>query len=217
MIEDVSSRVEFYIKHKLSTNQFLLLELLHTEQYFKSNQGLKYKTIGNIYKWSKAGQDGLKGAGWTAEEVEDLIAKEYVFGIKSKQKDLNGKEIYGYSIDQLILTQKFSDIMFINSNFAFDEILEIYPDTFLITKDGHTNTVFSKAGDLDKVQQNYHKLIKGNILKHEEVKEIVLYAKSRNLCNYKLENFLTKGVIDSIKKMMGEHKEKDINDGQQEL
>jgi hypothetical protein len=151
---------------------------------------LKYKTVGNIYKWSK------EGKGWSEQEIEDLINKDYLFGIKSQQ--VNGT--ITYSIDQLILTQKFSDIMFVNSNFAFEEILDIYPDTFQI----QGQTVSTKSGDLDKVQQNYFKLIKGNTVKHEEIKNIITYAKERGLCNYKLENFLTKGVIDTIKKMIGE-------------
>lgn len=192
MIDDVNAYVDFMVKHKLSTNQFLLLQLLHEETMFKEvkTNSLRFKTLGNIYKWSK------EGKGWTEQEIEDLIAKDYLFGIKSKQT--NGT--ITYSIDQLILTQKFSDIMFINSNFAFEEILDIYPDTFQI-KD---KPVFTKSGDLDKVQQNYFKLIRGNTVKHEEIKYIITYAKERGLCNYKLENFLTKGVIDTIKKMIGE-------------
>lgn len=192
MIDDVNAYVDFMVKHKISTNQFLLLQLLHEETMFKEvkSNSLRFKKIGNIYKWSK------EGKGWTEQEIEDLIAKDYLFGIKSKQT--NGT--ITYSIDQLILTQKFSDIMFVNSNFAFEEILDIYPDTFQI----QGQTVFTKSGDLDKVQQNYFKLIRGNTVKHEEIKYIITYAKERGLCNYKIENFLSKGVIDTIKKMIGE-------------
>lgn len=192
MIDDVNAYVDFMVKHKISTNQFLLLQLLHEETMFKEvkSNSLRFKKIGNIYKWSK------EGKGWTEQEIEDLIAKDYLFGIKSKQA--NGT--ITYSIDQLILTQKFSDIMFVNSNFAFEEILDIYPDTFQI----QGQTVFTKSGDLDKVQQNYFKLIRGNTVKHEEIKYIITYAKERGLCNYKIENFLSKGVIDTIKKMIGE-------------
>lgn len=182
MIENVNAYTDFLVKNKLTTNQFFLLLLLYQENMFKAKEGLKYKNVGNIYKWTD------KGSGWTTAEIDDLIAKDYVFGIKP------------YEIDQLILTQKFSDIMFINGIFAFEEILEIYPDTFQI----QTQTVFTKSGDLDKVQQNYTKLIGNSITKHEEIKTIILYAKERGLCNYKLENFLSKGVLDSIRKMIGE-------------
>ena len=191
ILDDVNAYVDFLTKNKISTNQFLLLYLLYTEKFVKVDDKLKYKRIGNIYKWAS------EGKGWTKEEIEDLIDKDYVFGIKS----LNPKDnTLTYFVDQLILTQKFSDLMFINTTFAFEEILEIYPDTFVVNQ----STVFTKAGDLDKVQANYSKLIKNSIAKHEEVKNIILYAKERGLCNYKLENFLSKGVIDSIKKMMEE-------------
>lgn len=189
MIENVNVYTDFLVKNKLSTNQFYLLLLLYQEGMYQSDDGLKYKTVGNIYKWTK------EGKGWSIKEIEELIEKDFIFGIKR----LSGG-VYTYPIDQLILTQKFSDIMFINGNFAFDEILELYPDTFIV----NTTTVFSKSGDLNKVQDNYSRLIKGSISKHEEIKKVVLYAKERGLCNYKLENFLSKGVIDSIKKMMGE-------------
>lgn len=210
ILDDQNAYVDFLTKNKLSTNQFLLLYLLYTEQMIKSENSLKFKKVGNIYKWM------TEGKGWSIGEIDDLIAKDYVFGIKSLHETPEGKKL-SYSIDQLILTQKFSDLMFINANFAFEEILELYPDTFQIVKDGHTNTVFTKSGDLDKVQLNYSKLIKNNILKHEETKQIIIYAKERGLCNYKLENFLTKAVLDSIRKMMVNHIEKDINDGSKEL
>lgn len=191
ILDDVNAYVDFLTKNKLSTNQFLLLYLLYTEKFVKVDDKLKYKRIGNIYKWSS------EGKGWSKEEIQDLIDKEYVFGIKA----LNPKDnTLTYFVDQLILTQKFSDLMFINTTFAFEEILEIYPDTFTVNQ----STVFTKAGDLDKVALNYNKLIKNSIAKHEEIKQIITYAKERGLCNYKLENFLSKGVIDTIKKMMGE-------------
>ena len=191
ILDDVNAYVDFLTKNKLSTNQFLLLYLLYTEKFVKVDDKLKYKRIGNIYKWSS------EGKGWTKEEIQDLIDKDYVFGIKA----LNPKDnTLTYFVDQLILTQKFSDLMFINTTFAFEEILEIYPDTFVVNQ----STVFTKAGDLDKVALNYSKLIKNSIAKHEEIKQIITYAKERGLCNYKIENFLSKGVIDSIKKMMEE-------------
>ena len=70
MIDDVNAYVDFMVKHKLSTNQFLLLMLLHTESYFKSQKGLKYKTVGNIYKWSKEGKGFFR--------YQDPITKEII-------------------------------------------------------------------------------------------------------------------------------------------
>lgn len=193
ILDDPNAYVDFLAKNKLSTNQFLLLYLLYTEQMIKADNRLKFKKIGNIYKWQ------VEGKGWTLEEIEDLINKDYVFGIKSVQKTPQGDKV-GYSIDQLILTQKFSDLMFINANFAFEEILELYPDTIIVKE----RTYFTKNGDLDKLSLDYCKLIKNNLHKHEEVKEIILFAKDRGLCNSHISKFLSKGTIDSIKKMMEE-------------
>jgi len=190
ILDDADAYVEFLTKNRLSTNQFLLLYLLYTEQMFKINKKLKFKSIGNIYKWSN------EGTGWSENEIDDLISKDYVFGIKSRQ--VNG--VINYSIDQLILTQKFSDLMFINGNFALDEILEIYPDTISV----NGTIYFTKNGDLDKIAVDYCKLIKNSIHKHEEMKGILQYAKEKGLCNTHISKFLTKGTIDSIKKMMEE-------------
>lgn len=209
ILQNSDDYVAFLIKHKLSTNQFLLLHLLNSESMFKSNDKLRFKTIGNIYKWSEAGSETIKkegkivknpnftkGAGWTKQEIKDLIDKEYLWGIESLQPD----KTMNYSIDQLILTQKFSDIMFINASFAFDEILEIYPDTM----DIQGQTVFTKSGDLDKLREKYVKLIKNSIVKHEEIKTIIQFGVDKGLCKYKLDNFLNEAIINSIRKIMEE-------------
>ncbi len=90
ILDDADAYVEFLTKNRLSTNQFLLLYLLYTEQMFKINKKLKFKSIGNIYKWSN------EGIGWSENEIDDLISKDYVFGIKSRQ--VNGVVGKGMSV-----------------------------------------------------------------------------------------------------------------------
>lgn len=197
MIENTKEYVDFLIKNKLSCNQFLLLHLLYTERMYKIQNKVTYTQASSLYKWISEGKHTI-----SVVEIDDLIKLEYVFGIKQSNQ---------YEIDQLILTEKFFNLMFVNLD-AFDEILDIYPDKFYI----NTQTVFTKAGDLDKVAANYLKLIKGSLSKHEEIKKVIEFAKERNLCNYKLENFLTKGVLDTIIKDMVTVTER-VNDGQQEL
>jgi hypothetical protein len=189
ILEDEKEYVEFLVKNKLSTNQFLLLYLLYTERMCKSKGGASYTKAGNLYKWM------VEGKGWNNEEIEGLIKLDYVIGFK------DGK---GYAIDQLILTEKFFDLMFIETEDAFNEILELYPDRMII----NNQTTFTKAGDLSKVADNYAKMIRNNLKKHEEMKELIKYAAERGLCKYKIENFLSKGVIDAIKKEIGESYER---------
>ena len=185
ILNDEQEYVEFLIKNKLSTNQFLLLYLLYTERMCKNKGKTTYATTGNIYKWI------TEGKGWKKEEVEELIKLKYVIGFEKNNK---------YEIDQLILTEKFFDLMFIDTEDAFNEILELYPDRMII----NNQTTFTKAGDLSKVADAYAKMIKNNLKKHEEMKELIKYAAERGLCKYKIENFLSKGVIDAIKKEIGE-------------
>jgi hypothetical protein len=161
----------------------------------KNKKGkVAYDIVGNIYRWQE------KGKGWTQAEIEDLVTKEYIIAFK-KSYTIEGQTIYGYMMDDLILTNKFAEIMFIDMEAAFEEILELYPDTMQVL----SSTVFTKSGDLDKLSDAYHKAIKGNLHEHEKIKLIIAYAKERSLCNMKLDKFLSKGVIDSIKKMMEEN------------
>ena len=194
ILTNVTDYTEFLIKNKLSTNQFLLLYLLYTEKMVKQKSGkVTYSEATCLYKWQ------AKGTGWTQKEIEDLVDKDYVMAFP-KNYTINDQSVYGYAVDDLILTTKFSDIMFIATDSAFEEILELYPDTFMV----NGSTVFSKSGDLEKLSDVYAKLVKHSIHQHDKMKDAIVFAKERGLCGMKLEKFLTKGVIDSIFKMMEE-------------
>ena len=194
ILTNVTDYTEFLIKNKLSTNQFLLLYLLYTEKMIKSKSGkVSYSEATCLYKWQ------AKGTGWNQKEIEDLVKNDYVMAFP-KTYTIDNQNLYGYAVDDLILTTKFSDIMFVATDEAFQEILELYPDTFNV----NGSVVFSKSGDLEKLSDVYSKLIRNSIQLHDKMKEAIVFAKERGLCNMKLEKFLTKGVIDSIFKMMEE-------------
>jgi len=194
ILTNVTDYTEFLIKNKLSTNQFLLLYLLYTEKMIKSKSGkVSYSEATCLYKWQ------AKGTGWNQQEIEDLVKNDYVMAFP-KTYTIDNQNLYGYAVDDLILTTKFSDIMFVATDEAFQEILELYPDTFNVKG----SVVFSKSGDLEKLSNVYSKLIRNSTQQHDKMKETIVFAKERGLCNMKLETFLTKGVIDSIFKMMEE-------------
>jgi hypothetical protein len=160
----------------------------------KSKSGkVSYSEATCLYKWQ------AKGTGWNQKEIEDLVKNDYVMAFP-KTYTIDNQNLYGYAVDDLILTTKFSDIMFVATDEAFQEILELYPDTFNV----NGSVVFSKSGDLEKLSDVYSKLIRNSIQLHDKMKEAIVFAKERGLCNMKLEKFLTKGVIDSIFKMMEE-------------
>jgi hypothetical protein len=182
LLDEPENYVDFLCKNKLKPNQFLLLYLLYTEKMVKQGLSLKFTKGGLIYKWSN------EGAGWTKDEIRDLVSKEYVISLSED-----------YAFDQLILTSKFVDLMFINGGEAFSEILELYPDTFKIQ--GNAQPIFTKTVDLDEMEKLYVKAIKNSSSKHAEVKEILAYAAEKRLLNMKIDKFIAGKVWESIKKM----------------
>ena len=180
LLDNPENYVDFLCKNKLKPNQFLLLYLLYTEKMVKQGVSLKFTKGGLIYKWSN------EGAGWTKDEIKDLVTKDYVISLSQD-----------YAFDQLILTSKFVDLMFINGGEAFEELLELYPDTFMV----NSTKVFTKTVDLDELEKNYVKAIKNSQSKHEEVKEILTYAIEKNLLNMKIDKFIAGKVWESIKKI----------------
>jgi hypothetical protein len=180
LLDNPENYVDFLCKNKLKPNQFLLLYLLYTEKMVKQGVSLKFTKGGLIYKWSN------EGAGWTKDEIKDLVTKDYVISLSQD-----------YAFDQLILTSKFVDLMFINGGEAFEELLELYPDTFMV----NSTKVFTKTVDLEELEKNYVKAIKNSQKKHEEVKEILTYAIEKNLINMKIDKFIAGKVWESVKKM----------------
>jgi hypothetical protein len=87
--------------------------------------------------------------------------------------------------------------MFINGGEAFEELLELYPDTFMV----NSTKVFTKTVDLEELEKNYVKAIKNSQNKHEEVKELLTYAIEKNLLNMKIDKFIAGKVWESIKKI----------------
>lgn len=180
LLDEPENYVDFLCKNKIRPNQFLLLYLLYTEKMVKEGSSLRFTKGGLIYKWSH------EGAGWTKEEVKDLVDKEYVISLSPD-----------YAFDQLILTSKFVDLMFVNGGEAFEELLNLYPDTFMV----QGNKVFTKTVDLDVMEKAYVKAIRGSQTKHKEVMEILGYAIEKNLLNIKIDKFILGKVWDSVRKM----------------
>lgn len=188
LLDDVDYYVDFLCKNDLSTNQFLLLYLLYREKMIKDPTGkFKYTNVGNIYKWLD------KGQGWTENEIIDLINKDYVVSVAKGN----------FAIDQLILTSKFVDLMFISSGDAFEEVLELYPPTVTINGKGF----MLKACDLDECSKAYLKAIKNSSRKHQEVLECIKYGVDKGLINTKIDKFVSGRLWEDLRKM----KEKDGN------
>jgi hypothetical protein len=154
----------------------------------QSNQ-LRYTTLGNIYKWTE------KGKGWTETEITDLIQKEFVIDFTKSSSSTNY-----YEIDRLVLTQKFLDEIFIDCNFAFEEIFELYPDSTTI----NGQVAFLKGVDPDEVAKQYTKAIKGSVAKHNEVKELIVFGKQFDLIKHRIDRFVTGRIWEGLKTLRDE-------------
>lgn len=184
ILEDETAYVDFLCKHKITTNQFLILYLLYTERMVSSKK-LSYTKTGNIYKYSQ------ENIGWAREEVEDLIKKEFIVDCNTTA-DL--------FFDKLILTEKFSELMFIDNYIAWDELLDEYPEKVII----NTGTFFLKAVDPDEWATKYIKIIKRSKKKHEEVIELVKWGVENGKVNMRIDRFILGRVWESLKKLRDE-------------
>lgn len=157
MFINTEEYINFLIKHDITANQFLLAYLLNME-----NGAVV------LYKYMEEGQ------GWTMEEVDDLVAKGFIFSTnhtKSGQDD--------YYLDRYLATSTFKNLVFIECDEAFEEILEMYP-TFIIVEGKKYST---KGGPIEKLSKTYNRLIHGNMKTHEKVKEALNYGIDNHLIN----------------------------------
>jgi hypothetical protein len=183
ILQNVNGYVGFLIEHKLTTNQFLLLYLLYTESMAKDEKGkLRYTTAGNIYKWHE------ESTGWTEGEIKDLIAKD--FAICTSKENI--------SIDSLILTSKFSEIMFIEANFAFQEFFDTYPSTVNINGE----TAFLKGVDLNMLSLLYSKHVNNSATVHKDIMEALRYGIDRGIIKTRIDKFLSSKMWKTIADMM---------------
>lgn len=170
MIE-VDRYIPFLKKNKLTSNQFLLLLLIHQK---------KWKLI-EEYKSMFPTEDGSMIGKFP---LEDLINRGFIDKIKDNSK-----------ADSLIITKKFTKI-FCDKFETGDQIWELYPR--IIINNGISFPL--KLWDKNEMRDEYHKRIKGNYEEHLEVIKDLEYAIENNLIKGKLENFIKSEAWTDIRK-----------------
>ncbi len=184
ILDKPATYVNFLIEQKITTNQYLLLYLLFTEKMEKEGEELTWPDTGLISQWQE------HGPGWIIEDIEDLIEKEFLINISDNI----------ISLDKLILTSKFSDLIFVNATFAFQEFFESYPSTIPIKNE----TAFLKAVDPEIIEKLYTELIQGSAHKHQEFMELLEYGKERGLIKVRIDKYFTAKIWETIQKMKNE-------------
>lgn len=142
MINDIDKYVDFLTTNSINEHQFLILWLVHT------------KDLANISKYK------AKFGNFNVGDINDLIDRHWIddFGlIKNDQRTFN---IYDF-----IVTDKFTKIVLIDEEDAYEELVQAYPK-WLSIKGVKFPTL---TGDPYKLAKEYQKYIKRNRLAHERV------------------------------------------------
>lgn len=167
MISHIDNYIDFLCENSISEHQFLILWLIHT------------KDLTNITKYKR------KFERFDVDEILDLIERGFIddFGlVKDNQRTFN---IYDF-----IVTDKFSQIVVIDEDDAYNELVSVYPPWILISGPNTApKKVPSITGDPYKLSKEYNKFIKQNRLVHNDIiVTIKEYYKERKYAMEKIEN-----------------------------
>jgi hypothetical protein len=145
MIE-IDKYVDFITEHKLSEHQFLILWLINA------------KDGKNIAKYRKTFDT------FNTDEIKELITRGWIddFGLVEDN-------IRTYNIYDFIVTNKFTETVYIDSFDAGDELIDTYPNWVMIKN----IRVSAKSCDHDELISLYGKILKNNRNKHNDIIRLV--------------------------------------------
>lgn len=157
---DTNKYINFLCKHKITTDQFLLLYLTFT------------KDMSNLYKYLH------EVRAWDKKDLKDLEQRGFIVNMNKGDTSF---------CDMLIVQKKFYKEMWIDLDIAGEELWNTYPTHFIIS--GGTK-VPARSCDKEKLISNYHRLIKTNMKKHNEAIDLLKIAISRNEIKMGIEKWV---------------------------
>lgn len=163
MITDISKYIDFLCDLGISEGQFLILWLIHTKDKVSIT---KYKNC--------------KGE-FSIHDIEYLIDRDYIndFGIiKDGKRD--------YNIYDFLVTDKFSKVVIIDEEDAYQELCAVYPPWMTVKG---TKWPMIK-GDPYKIGKEYYKCYKGNRLAHNRIVDITKRYFSNHLVQGNIEDYI---------------------------
>lgn len=139
MITDIDKYVEFLCKHGINEHQFLILWLVHN----KDTESIKK------YKIAKGDFSSI--------DIEYLIDNGFLINLGT-----------GYNIFDIIVTDKFSKVIVIDEDDAYEELCKVYPP-WIDVRGIKYPTI---KGDPMVVAKDYKKAHKGNRIAHQRILDI---------------------------------------------
>ena len=150
---DINRYVDFITENKISEHQFLILWLVHTKD---EENVAKYRKVFDQFK---------------PEEIIDLIDRGWIEDfdiVKNGERSFN---IYNF-----IITDKFTEVVYIDTFDAGDELIKVYPNWLMIDN----RRISAKSCDHDLLAQRYAKIIKNNRQKHEDIVRLIRKMKEKS-------------------------------------
>lgn len=175
MFISIDKYVDTLYRLNISANQFLLCYLLYVDEKVDGKYIQKGKGLANLYKYSSK-----KDIKWSKEEVKNLVDKGFL-------EDPHYNKDLTYP-DHLVVTDKFVSAIFAAKS-RFDQFNEVYPNLIDNFNNPNGPMIKLKVCDIDEMETLYNRKVKTKML-HEEILEIVEWAKENKQLNTSMENFI---------------------------
>lgn len=198
MLEDVKHYTNLLVKMKMTPTQFYLCWLLYWDHNeFKGGKRRNPEEehiFANGYRYMK------KVKGFTLNEIQDLIDREYVT-ISSGSK---------LAVDKLEITDKFVRNVFTTKDMA-EQFFEEYPSWIRNFDHPSKPDINLKVCDHDAIKALYRKYVLTK-KRHEEVMQILDWAKRNDKIRFSIANFVKAKMWDQFEELI-EKEGSSIEDG----
>lgn len=178
--------LQYCVNLKITANQFNFCYLIYTKDWTNLK---RYSETSFI---NSSGDKRLLSL--TASELKDLVDRSYIIELFEGER----------TNQSVMVTEKFTKLLFVNDEDSWDELWETYFDTFII--DGIHQS--AKSTDKDELGQKYLRIIRRSIKKHQAVmKDIEDYktlVTTRKMKAMGIEKFITGRNWEVVRKIMEE-------------
>lgn len=192
MLNGLSAKqlVSLLIELDISINQFLLLWFLHLDKEEGNGKLItEGPAIANIYRYAE------KVNSWSFAEIDDLINKGWMIDRNKASQD-GSRQAYP---DYFEISETFEDKLFVTSD-RFDQFWEEYP-AFVENFNGPRGPMIPlKAAVMEDVELLYKKRVRTKA-KHQEVMDILKWAKEEGLINMNIAKYVGSGMFDQHKEL----------------
>jgi hypothetical protein len=179
--------VDFLAKHRLSSDQFLFMFLIYTEDYT------------SLYKYT----ENVKGL--MPQEIQDLVRRGYLINANRDPDQ--------YWADSFVVTETFTSEIFKNANDAASEFWNTYPSVIYV--DGRRFS--GKTADKEEFFERYMKKIGYSNRRHSKVMSALKYGIDRNVITMGIDKWFKSEQWNQLEEEMRMNSERTAQYGDKEF